>query len=63
MQNSNNLEEFLKELTELTKKYGLYIDGCSCCGSPNIFNMEDEKIGRDLYYDCKKEEYELRTEL
>jgi hypothetical protein len=25
---------FLDELTELSKKHGLIIDGCGCCGSP-----------------------------
>jgi hypothetical protein len=37
------LEEFLNELSELTKKYGLYIYGCGCCGSPRIEN-EDDKV-------------------
>jgi hypothetical protein len=27
---SNEFSEFLDELTELTKKYGIAIDGCGC---------------------------------
>lgn len=30
----NNYESFLKELTELTKKYRIVIGGCGCCQSP-----------------------------
>ncbi len=33
---NNEIENFLNELTELSKKYKLYIDGCGCCNSPYI---------------------------
>lgn len=29
-------KEFLRELTKLSKKHGVAIDGCGCCGSPFI---------------------------
>lgn len=31
-----NKEAFLQELSELTKKYGVAIDGCGCCDSPYL---------------------------
>lgn len=30
---------FLVELTELTKKHGVYITGCGCCGSPSLCDL------------------------
>lgn len=33
-------EDFLKELTKLTNKFGVRVSGCGCCGSPFIV---DEK--------------------
>lgn len=29
--------EFLKELTELSKKHKVYIAGCGCCESPYLY--------------------------
>lgn len=31
---------FLAELTELSKKHGIIVTGCGCCGSPSL-HMQD----------------------
>jgi len=39
---------FLTELGELTKKYGVAIGGCGCCGSPWLdddADVSDERAG------------------
>jgi len=41
--NPEKIEAFLTELTELTKKHGIVIHGCGCCGSPSLFDIEDYK--------------------
>lgn len=53
------LENFLKELAELTKKYKIAISGCGCCGSPYIDDFQKEFDGEDLYFDEEKQIYEL----
>ena len=35
-----NMSNFLLELSFLTKKYKLLINGCGCCGSPQIYDLE-----------------------
>jgi hypothetical protein len=67
----NRLELFLKDLSELTKKYGLVIRGCGCCGSPWIENLQEDVIEQkilvgdvlveNLYYNIEKQEYEQRS--
>ena len=55
------LENFLKELTELTHKYNLAIGGCGCCLSPYIMDEFQEK---QFYYGdlvCGELEYDLET--
>lgn len=49
---------FLQELTELSKKYDTYINGCGCCGSPYLTNQEP-KFNNDgeLYWDKESKEY------
>mgnify|MGYP001442366278 CR=1 FL=1 len=40
--------EFLFELRELTRKYGISIGGCGCCGSPWLddnADVSDERAG------------------
>lgn len=53
------LENFLKELAELTKKYNIAIGGCGCCGSPYIDDFQKEFEGDNLEFDEGKQIYEL----
>jgi hypothetical protein len=59
---------FLADLTALTQKHGIEIDGCGCCGSPYLwatdevgsyevtpFNVEDKKHWSGLQYVCIEE--------
>lgn len=40
---AEKFEVFLKELTALSIKYGIVIEGCGCCGSPYLeFLREDQ---------------------
>lgn len=55
------MENFFKELAELTKKYGLIIGGCGCCGSPWIQDFDGRFIYDDLSYNKETEEYEVMT--
>lgn len=58
MENTNErLQMFLKELAELTDKYGFTINGCGCCGSPWIENVDGKTVLEGLYYDPDKKEY------
>lgn len=38
--NKDDANSFLFELAELTRKYGIVIGGCGCCGSPFLTNGE-----------------------
>jgi hypothetical protein len=35
-QEAEDVKKFLKELTNLSKKYKISISGCGCCGSPYL---------------------------
>lgn len=54
------VNEFIKELSKLSKKYNIYISGCGCCGSPTLESyMEDkyEDIGDNLCYNYDDDKY------
>lgn len=34
------LKKFLTELTDLSIKHGIVIEGCGCCGSPYLTEQE-----------------------
>ena len=53
----DNLEEFLKDLGELTRKHGILISGCGCCGSPSLFETKD--TGETFNYFVVRGEAEL----
>lgn len=38
----DQVDQFLKELTELTIKHKVQIGGCGCCGSPYLGSPEEE---------------------
>ena len=53
-------EDFLEELTKLTKKHGVLISGCGCCDSPYLVDFDDAvKVGfiEGLEKDIEKNAY------
>lgn len=43
------MDEFLRELTELSHKHKVYIEGCGCCGSPWVSKFEDKDFSNHHY--------------
>ena len=39
-----NIKSYLDELEKLNDKYGLYIEGCGCCGSPYLVDKTNNRI-------------------
>lgn len=37
----DQLEAFRDDLTALTKKHGIVIGGCGCCGSPFMYPLSE----------------------
>ena len=50
---SANFDEFMKELTALSAKYGIAIAGCGCCGSPALQAVTDF---HGYFYDVDSDE-------
>lgn len=48
---------FVKELTELSKKYGVYISGCGCCDSPYLTNEKQWCTEGELQWNNETDEY------
>jgi|SaaInl7_200m_RNA_FD_contig_31_792171_length_328_multi_4_in_0_out_0_1 hypothetical protein len=40
--NIANVQEFLKELGELSRKYQIGIQGCALCEAPYLFEIEGQ---------------------
>jgi len=49
---------FLNELTELTKKYGIEICGCGCCGSPFLDDFDGSQKHYIVTFTHYKDEYD-----
>jgi hypothetical protein len=43
------MEAFLAELSALSRRHGLYIDGCGCCGSPYVYASQPLEAGPGAY--------------
>ena len=52
-------KEFLAELAELTKKYGIRINGCGCCGSPWLEDDNYMQYGETLDWDKEHQIYTI----
>lgn len=50
---------FLNELSELTRKHGIKICGCGCCGSPWIEDIRTGNMVDNLEYNDEKQQYEV----
>ena len=53
------MEKFLEELTNLSLKYNLFINGCGCCGSPWLEDKAESAIGEHLYFNKDENKYKL----
>jgi len=42
-------ENFLKDLTRISKKHKITIDGCGCCASPYLVLQDTELKGKYEY--------------
>lgn len=42
-------EEFMRELTALSLKYGVVITGCGCCSSPYCRELGSQESGEYAY--------------
>ena len=52
--------KFLEELSELTKKYNISIEGCGCCGSPYLVYLGNKTIiGEDVSWNENNKVYEI----
>jgi hypothetical protein len=47
--NPKNADEFLRELSELSKKHKIALGGCGCCGSPWLYHEEGESFDKMIY--------------
>ena len=45
-----NRDQFLTELSALTRKHGIVIWACGCCGSPWLSKMEKAESGKKWHY-------------
>jgi hypothetical protein len=53
--NIANVQEFLKELGELSRKYQIGIQGCALCEAPYLFEIEGQS---DKVYGVTRHYYE-----
>lgn len=47
---TDNERNFIIELEQISRKYGLHIYGCGCCGSPSLEKLEDKQLVSEAGY-------------
>ena len=60
--NTQGINAFLNELTELTTRHGIEIDACGCCNSPYLWkNIGDNSFicAKNLEFDKKSKRYSV----
>lgn len=48
---TRKVREFLEALENLSDRYGLWIGGCGCSGSPFIYDIKDKVVATRLEED------------
>lgn len=43
------VNQFLQELTALSRKHSIGIAGCGCCGSPHLYANDGEDFSKQEY--------------
>jgi hypothetical protein len=46
----DNIDAFLTELEQLTRKHKLKISACGCCESPWVLELEEKEMGKKYAY-------------
>jgi len=56
----SKVTKFLKKYEKLCRRYGVYLHGCGCCGSPSLVDLKKgELLAWDAGFDnvCFQEEW------
>lgn len=48
--NEDKERAFLSDLEWLTRKHGVMIFGCGCCGSPSLVELDEEQLVPEAGY-------------
>lgn len=56
----DDLKGFLRDLSRLSRRYGMYIGGCGCCGSPYLARKNGDVVSKELSWKTESGKYEVR---
>lgn len=54
-------KEFINGLNDLTRKTGVTIAGCGCCGSPYLYSTKEGIEGYSYHYEIKRQEEDVEN--